>query len=229
LARSAAAAATSLRRKAQLASRLGVRAGKKTAFYNAVEKAMAIYREVSTPKGHSDSPAQTARRFRSVGQAAVSGSPRRMTKALGGLTANQLKRLKDLAGASSGWSQDPTVGETAAAAVLGSGAPRSWPAKRRVRQGLPPPRTLAALPGGRPDREDLTVLVSFLAAALAGATGRTATRGSKNVGAAGTLIPSALELLVSEVQSALGESGQWDAVDRVRAHIAARNSKPARR
>jgi hypothetical protein len=206
-----------------------VRAEKKTAFYTAVKEAMEIYRDVSTPKGHSDSPAQTAKRFRSVGQAAASGSTGRMTKALGGLTVNQLKRLKDLAGASSGWSQEPTVSETATAAVLGGGAPRSWTAKRRVRQGPPPPRTLAALPGGRPDREDLTVLVSFLAAALAGATGRTATRGSKNVGAAGRLIPSALELLVSEVQAALGESGQWDAVDRVRAHIAARNGKSARR
>jgi hypothetical protein len=225
---SAASAASSLR-KLRLAARLGVPVGHSTAFYAAVKGAIAIYRDLSKPKGHPDSPAETAKRFRSVGQAAVSGSSKRITRALAGLTPAQRYRLKDLAGASSAWSRKPTTREIAATAVLGSGRPRLWSAKRMAKQGPPPPRTLATQFGGRPAREELAVLVALLAAAFAGATGRAATRGTKNTGAAGKVIPSALERLVQEVQAALGEHGQWDAVDRVRAHIAARDEKPARR
>lgn len=223
-----AKAIASLRAKG-LAEHLRVPWGTRQRFYRHVRVAMELYRSVSTPKGHPDSPAATAMRYRAVGQAAVSGSPQRVSRQLGRLTEGQRSFLKDLAGASSGWSQPPTEMETATAALLGSSASPQRSAKRRAKQGPSPPRTLGGLPGGKPSRDDLTVLVSFLAVALAGATGRIATRGSKNLGASGKVIPSALELLVSEVQAALGEVGQWDAIDRVRRHIAARDGKPPRR
>ena len=228
MARSPSSPVASLR-KARLAQRLGVPAGRIAAFYISIGRAIATYQDLAKPKGHPDSPAMTAKRFRSVGKAASSGSSRRVATALAGLTTDQRARLEDLAGASSAWSRKPTAKETAAAAVVGSGTPRSWSAKRQEKQGTPPPRTLAAQPGGRPAREEVAVLVSLLAAALAGATDRSTTRGSKNTGAGGTLIPSALERLVQEVQVALGETDQWNAVDRVRAHIAARGGKQARR
>jgi hypothetical protein len=64
---------------------------------------------------------------------------------------------------------------------------------------------------------------------LSGATGKPATRGSKNLGADGALIPSALETLVTEVQAELGELGQWNPVDRVRDHVARSDGKPVRK
>jgi hypothetical protein len=228
MARSPASVVASLR-KAKLAQRLGVPSGRAAAFYLRVRGAIVIYQRLSAPNGHPDSPAITAKRFRAVGQAAASGSSERVARALAALTTDQRARLEDLAGASSAWSRKPSAMETAAAALLGSAAPRSRSPKRRAKQGAPPPRTLGAQLGGRHARDEVDVLISLLAVALAAATGRSTTRGSKNTGAGGKLILSALEQLAQEVQAGLGETGQWNAVDRVRAHIAARDGKPRRR
>lgn len=223
-----AAAMTRLRR-ANLAEQLGVPVNETPQFYAKVQGALKMYRDVSTPKGHPDSPAQAGHRFRAVGQAAVSGSPKRVQRAMAGLTAEQHARLRDLAGAQSAWSRRPKLKEVAAAAVMGSGSSRQWSAGRRAKQGKPPPRTLGQVVKGRPEREDIEALVSFLAAALAGSTGQAATRGSKNATKVGALIPSPLERLVTAAQAALGEVGEWNVVDRVRGHIASRDNKPRRR
>jgi hypothetical protein len=210
-----------------LAKKLDVPPGNEDRFYVAVDRAIENYREIARPKGHPDSPARAARQYARAGKAAVSGSAIRIKSAVDALTPEQRDRLIEVARASGG--EEPVSDEKIAlAAVIGSGPAREWSPRRKAKMGVPPLRTRGAVTGGRPSRPEVDVLVASLSTALAIATGRPATRGSKNAGRAGKLIPSKLEQLVSAVQDQLGETGQWNPVDRVRSHIRARDGKPSR-
>lgn len=211
----------------RLCDRLDIPSENRDWFKKAVQNATDIYRQLARPKGHPDGTAETARRMSRAGKAALSGDPTRIKSAVADLTAEQRERLEDLARAGTAGSGSVTDEDLAAAAVSGSRPILPWSARRRAKAGRPPPRTVGEQAGGRPARPEIDVLVSQLAAALAGATGKAATRGSKNL-RHGALIPSALERLVTEVQADLGEAGQWNPIDRVRGHVAARAGKPPR-
>lgn len=209
-------------RRSGIHSKLGVPAENRVWFWKAIQNAVDLYQASARPKGHPDGPLNTARQMQRLGRAVASGSRQRKIEALRAVPSEARKRLEDIAGAQMAWQEKPTMEQIAGAAILGSGTAYS-PDKRR-KYGPAPPRTRWQLAGGRPPRPEVDHLVTLLAAALAGATGRQATRGMKNRGAGGELIPSPLERLVIEVQKALGEKGQWDPIERVRAHIRQRKA-----
>ena len=171
-------------------------------FFEAVGRAVRDYLD------NPHRPKTDAASFQKIGKAALSGKRREMAPAVASLSRESRGRLIDLATQAVSLGP-PTLDEIAAAAVRGGRKPTARDIAKRQK---PPPRTVGALQRGEPPMPNVDVLVSKLAAALAGATGKSATMGSE-----GCL--SDLEKLAHEVQQTLGEVGHWNVAERVRRHV----------
>jgi len=190
-------------RHSGIARQIGIPHAHVRAFHDAVERAVRLYLDTPhRPKADADS-------YQKVGKAAVSGKHREMASSVAALSDESRGRLIDLATQALPHGP-PTLDEIAVASVRGSG--RKPTTRDIAKRQKSPPRTVGALQRGEPPMPNVDVLVSNLAAALAGATGKPATTGSPEY-------PSDLEKLVHEVQRALGEVGHWNVAERVRRHV----------